>query len=431
MFERKSESFKEIRSFLDEIPVIETHEHYIGKTEPVEDILEFLMFNYYYISDFMTASFGNEELMGIVQDRNQSFDQRWQAFEQIYQKSRHTAYAKALVRGLKECWGLEEINKTNLLELQEKMKKRDGNFYEQMMNKYKIRAAVVDIFDTPAVIEGKIDDYSKYCRFAFSLPSFHNLKTKADINQLASYLKRPIKSIDDYLEAFENLLKKAIDFGFVCFKDQSAYNRPINYSYPAKYDAEKVFNSIIANPRNSVADEEARLLDDYLFHKIMIMAAKYELPVQLHTDHMAGIRNDVTKANAAELRELLEIHHDVKFDLFHGNWPYLGDFLFLGKNYPNVYLDLCWVQAIDPLYSVELMKRAIMTVPHAKVMAFGGDTGAIEFAVGYLVLARDNTAYAFSELVDDGWISLDQAKTIAVDWFFNNPNEFFKLGLKL
>ncbi len=431
MFERKSESFKEIRSFLDEIPVIETHEHYIGKTEPVEDILEFLMFNYYYISDFMTASFGNEDLMGIVQDKNQSFNLRWQAFEQIYKKSRHTAYAKALVRGLKECWGLEEINETNLLELQEQMKTREGNFYEQMMDKYKIRAAVVDIFDTPAVIEGKISDYSKFCHFAFSLPSFHNLKTKADINQLTPYLKRPIKSIDDYLEAFENLLKKAIDFGFVCFKDQSAYDRPINYSYPAKYDAEKVFNSIIAKPRSSVATEEARLLDDYLFHQIMVMAAKYELPVQLHTGHMAGIRNDVTKANAAELRELLEIHHDVKFDLFHGNWPYLGDFLFLGKNYPNVYLDLCWVQAIDPLYSVELMKRAIMTVPHAKVMAFGGDTGAIEFAVGYLVLARDNTAYAFSELVDDGWISLDEAKTIAVDWFFNNPNEFFKLGLKL
>jgi hypothetical protein len=145
---------------------------------------------------------------------------------------------------------------------------------------------------------------------------------------------------------------------------------------------------------------------------------------------MAGIRNDIVKTNAAHLIPTIELHQDVRFDLFHGNWPYMDEYLFMGKNYPNVYLNLCWVQSIDPLYSVELMKRAVMTVPHSKVFAFGGDTGMVEWAAGYLVLAKDNVAIALSELADSGWLSMDEAKQIALDWFFNNPNEFYRLGLR-
>jgi len=75
------------------------------------------------------------------------------------------------------------------------------------------------------------------------------------------------------------------------------------------------------------------------------------------------------------------------------------------------------------------MKRAVMTVPHSKVFAFGGDTGMMEWVAGYLALAKDNTACALSELTDSGWLNMDEAKRIGLDWFFNNPNEFFRLGL--
>ncbi|MDD5230408.1 MAG: hypothetical protein PHC43_03695, partial [Candidatus Marinimicrobia bacterium] len=120
----------------------------------------------------------------------------------------------------------------------------------------------------------------------------------------------------------------------------------------------------------------------------------------------------------------------VVFDLFHGNWPYMGEYLFIGKNYPNAYLDLCWVNTIDPLYSIELMKRAIVTVPHNKIMVFGGDTNKIENTIGYLELAKDNVAYALSDMIEVEYLSKNEARQIAVDWFFNNPNELFNLRLK-
>lgn len=91
----------------------------------------------------------------------------------------------------------------------------------------------------------------------------------------------------------------------------------------------------------------------------MRFAAELDMPVQLHTGHMAGVRNRVDKANARHLATVLELHRDVRFDLFHGNWPYMGDLLFLVKNYPNAYLNCCWLPLIDPIYAQELLVRSI------------------------------------------------------------------------
>lgn len=102
-------------------------------------------------------------------------------------------------------------------------------------------------------------------------------------------------------------------------------------------------------------------------------------------------------------------------------------FLFLGKNYPNVMLDMCWAHAIDPLYCVELLKRAVMTVPHTKILGFGGDTGRVECQIGYLIQARDNIAIASSDLIGSGWISMDDAIQIAKDILYNNPKRIFSL----
>jgi hypothetical protein len=161
----------------------------------------------------------------------------------------------------------------------------------------------------------------------------------------------------------------------------------------------------------------------------MRFARDLDLPVQLHTGHMAGIRNRVDKTNAAHLASVLELHRDVYFDLFHGNWPYLGDLLFLGKNYPNVALDCCWLHIIDPDYAAALLERSVLTLPHTKVHGFGGDYGDVpEYVAGHLQIARENIAGTLAHLVERGWLDEGEAIQLAADWLFNNPNRTFKLG---
>lgn len=420
MYKSPAPSYAELRQYLDHIPVIETHEHYTHHRE-AGDALSFILDNYY-LSDFRSAG-GEENIPADLPP-----EERFNRFREFYGKSDKTAYARCMREGLRRCWGVEKLEIfEDFKTLEERLKTRNPSLYDTIMERLGIKAKIADMFDLCSYVEGAETGQSKYCRFAFPLPFFHNLHGKDDLSYLQKHLDRPIASLDDYTEAFDNFFQKCVDFGVVCLKDQSAYRRALDYGYPSRAEAEKAFNDIVFNPREIFGDDRVRPLDDWLFHYAMHVAARYDLPVQLHTGHMAGIRNEISKANAAHLTPVIELHQNVRFDLFHGNWPYMDEYLFLGKNYPNVWLNLCWVQSIDPVYCVELMKRAVMTVPHSKVFAFGGDTGAIEWVAGYLALAKDNVACALSELTESGWLSMDEAKQVAADWFFNNPNEFYKL----
>lgn len=431
--------FDEIRGYLDTVPVIETHEHHRGTAGTASSFFGFVASDiYYYFADLRSAAHRYRgELERAMHDGSMSFDERYAVFERAYNQTRHTAYARAVQIGLKECWGIEEINRETMRELDGKDKTCDERFYRDLAERFGIKAKIVDVGGSPAgpefaklIQHEKTDRLDEYCRLAFPLPSLHNIHSKADIVPLQRYLGHGITCLDDYLESISILLEKCIESGLACIKDQSAYRRRIRYELPSRGEAEAVFNKIISRPRNVFGTEEVEVLDDWLFHHFMRLARQHDLPVQIHTGHMAGLGNDVSKANAANMISVLELHSGVAFDLFHGNWPYMGDILFIVKNHPNAYLDLCWVNAIDPLYCVEIMKRALVTVPHSKVMAFGGDSSRIEWVVGYLVMARDNVACALSEMVDIGWIGVDEAKQIAADWFFNNPNEFFRLGFE-
>ncbi len=72
----------------------------------------------------------------------------------------------------------------------------------------------------------------------------------------------------------------------------------------------------------------------------------------------------------------------------------------------------------------------VLACPTNKVLAFGGDTFGVEAQIGYLDQARDAISKALCSLIDDGVLEEAQAKEIAADWLYNNPNRIYKLGLK-
>jgi len=96
-----------------------------------------------------------------------------------------------------------------------------------------------------------------------------------------------------------------------------------------------------------------------------------------------------------------------------------------------VALDCCWLHIVDPLYAIELLERAVLTMPHSKIHGFGGDYFDMpEFIAGHLQIARQNIAAALTNLVEGSWLEEEQAVSLAKDWLFNNPNRFFNLGFE-
>jgi len=166
-------------------------------------------------------------------------------------------------------------------------------------------------------------------------------------------------------------------------------------------------------------------------NRYMEFAKEFDFPVQFHTGYPSGPGDELAKTNAIHLTSLINRHPDVKFEMMHANLPYDGEVLFLAKNYPNVHVQFSWANVVDPLYCQNLMRRLISHVPHCKVHAFGADLdNTYDCVWSHSEIAKDNVAIALSDLVEMNYLDLNQAKRIAKNWFFDNPNEFFKIGLE-
>ncbi len=422
-------SFDHLSAYIRELPLIDCHEH-MSSRERIGDVLQFFCSGYY--AHDLTSAAG-EVATGRILDASLPLDDRCDEFLHAWRATRFTGYGIAVRYAMQRLFGIEEPTRANLKDAQERLPDyAEPDAFDRILEEAGIVVRISDCWPPPAgLIDGSWEPLPRQ-RLALSLPFLHAIRTRGDLAPLETACRATVTCLDEWLDLCRRYIEAGRDRGAVCLKDQSAYDRSITYRMPTRADAEAVFNRILADPRyHAEYDPDANALSDFLMHALMRIAREADLPVQLHTGHMAGIRNDVAKANAAGLRSLIEVHRDVRFDLFHANWPYSSDALFLAKNYPNVTLDFCWTHIVDPVYARSMLVQAVSAVPHTKIHGFGSDVGGglPHIAWAHAALAREVIACALSDLVEMGHVTLSEAKEIARAWCFDNPNAFFGLGL--
>ena len=422
-------SYPDLREYIESIPIIDCHDHSGEERPKYTDSIVALTSGYLH-DDIASATTEAERLM--LDDVSLSLEERWPTFVRAWNRTRYTGYGLVTRMVMKEFYGEDELSLSALYRIQEVLLDfTDDAFTESVLDKAGIKVRIVDNRPDVKKIVDRSFKMPPRSRLAISLPDYHAICSFEELQALISPAGRTVTSLEEYVQACREVFEFQKNFGAVCFKDQSAYTRTIGYGNPSKRQAEESFNWIMADPRRKLSYPDGnRPLGDYLFHEFMRMAKEMDLPVQLHTGHMAGTWNDVGKARAIHLIPVLELHKDVRFDLFHLNWPYDGDILFLGKNYPNVAIDFCWTHIIDPVYAQRIIPPILGAVPHGKIHGYGSDHfGNLERSWAHSQIARDNIAIGLAEMVEMEYIGLDDAKEIAAAWLFDNPNEFFRLGL--
>lgn len=439
MFKRSSALYKRIAKLVDSTSVIDTHEHMLGPdalitfNEPIQALIAG------YIGDDIQSAGAKNETIEWLRNPNISTDQKWSVFFELWGRIEHSTYARITRYVLQDSYGETELTRDSLNSVAPQLLTRNRDFYDRMLHSNHIPIVLTDSlgFDT--------NNFEKFLSVEFvydprfkpfiPLPLFHvvqhhstSARNWSGLQRIGSWVDRHIKSLGMFLEAVYNIFNLAIQRGAIGLKDQSAYNRTLNYDVVTRSDAERLFNRMLADPHALLGWSEAKPLDDYLFHQYLRFAAELSLPVQIHTGHMAGGRNRVQKANVSKFVPVIELHQKVQFDLFHGNWPYMGDTLFLTKNYPNVALNFCWLYIVDPYYAKELLKRAIVTVPHTKLHGFGGDYDDIpEYSMAHLRLAREIITATFLELIEDGVLIEERIEPLVTAFLFDNPKTFYRL----
>ncbi len=201
---------------------------------------------------------------------------------------------------------------------------------------------------------------------------------------------RPVHSLQDYLDLIDSVFE--LSHEAVAVKFGHAYSRSLATSKPTFHAAEQAFNHLFfsADPEDWSCNADMRPVEDFVIHYIIQQAIYHSLPIQIHTGLLEGGYNNLENANPRLLLPLLSEYKEARFVLFHGGYPWTRDMIALGKMFPNVWLDMCWVWIISPRAGREMLHEMIETLPQNKVTAFGGDYIFIEGTYGHSVLARQN-----------------------------------------
>jgi predicted TIM-barrel fold metal-dependent hydrolase len=147
---------------------------------------------------------------------------------------------------------------------------------------------------------------------------------------------------------------------------------------------------------------ELRPLHDYLLHTYIQRANDEDIPVQIHTGYLAGIQRDLRNINPMQLIPLLLRYRNTRFDLFHAGWPYTEEMGAIGKNYPNVWISLCWAWTMNPIAVERALDSWLDCVPYNKIIGFGGDAKHPLAVYGYAIQAREGLARVFEKRIERG-----------------------------
>jgi uncharacterized protein len=258
---------------------------------------------------------------------------------------------------------------------------------------------------------------------------FVYLNSSRDLTNLSRRIDVPIGSLDDLIKALQVTFKKGKQDGMVGIKSPLAYTRKIAYPLPSVEEARAAFAKLLEDKPPSSAG--LLPLQNYMMNQVAQLAGEADLPFQIHTGLQTGFGNRViTDSNPTHLISLIRAHPQTKFVIFHGSYPYGSELSTLAKNYPNVYIDMCWLHIISPTVARRYLAEWIETVPANKIMAFGGDYMYVEGAYAHAKMARENVAWVLAEKVLSGYMSEADAVDLAKKILRNNAIALYKLPLE-
>jgi uncharacterized protein len=139
----------------------------------------------------------------------------------------------------------------------------------------------------------------------------------------------------------------------------------------------------------------------------------------------AGNGNFVEHGNPSQLSNLFLRYPRVQFDVFHIGFPYFHEATVLGKMFPNVSIDYCWMHILSPSATQSALHEMLDSVPANKIFGFGGDYRYPELSYGHLVIARRNIARVLAERVENGACTENEAVETSRWLLHDNPARLF------
>ncbi len=428
------QTYQIIKQSIDQIRVINAHEHQHWPENFGDHEFGFyhVLATTYLSSDIRSAgtSFGDLNELDTL-----SLEDAWDRVGVGLNYSRNTSYYNHFVKGLEKLYGFRDLyfTRENIEVLDNQIKTNYRNYDTWMDSAFHQAGFDIMFLDQYwDVFNCEVDE--QYFALVFNINSLvmeasnrpPSDKMKKGIFEQAEKEGYAVQKFDDYLEFCDHLFRKNVDHHAVCVKNAMAYSRSLDYE-DVPYE---VAQSLFDKPSASLTKEEAKKIQDFMFHWVIKKSIDYDLPIQIHTGYLAGNGNVLDNGRPVKLNNLFLKYPEAKFVLFHGGYPWTGEYAALGKMFPNVYLDIVWLPQITREHAILALDEMLDCVPYNKFF-WGGDCGLIEESVGSLGYGKEVMAEVLTRRVNRGLMTIEVAEDIARGMFRDNAIRVFKLEEKL
>jgi len=416
---------------VDEIRMVDTHEHLPPEAERNGKTIDLFseFFSHYASSDLVSAGFPETKLEWL-RNVEVPLDERWAKFAPYWERMRHTAYARSIVIAAKGLFGVDEISERTYADLSRKIAEanKPGWYRAVFKEESGIERSILD--------GGRTDCDRELFKPVVRCDAFTEVMSRAKVRELERTHGVTVRGLDTLEQGLEAYLAMRVAEDIAGIKIGLAYVRPLRFDKTTRADAERVLNRVLGGefepgrfPESQVSWAEAKPLQDFVVHKVVELAERHGLPVQIHTGLHEGCGNYIVNSRPTDLANLFFEYPKCRFDIFHGGYPYSRELATLAKNFQNVYVDMCWMHIISPAASCAMLHEWLDMVPESKIMGFGGDYCFVEGVYGHAAMARENVAKVLTNRVVMGYIGESEARAQAVKLLRTNAAELFGIAL--
>jgi len=218
--------------------------------------------------------------------------------------------------------------------------------------------------------------------------------------------------------------------GAIAIKMQYAYERNLRWEEPEDVDVEISLQRILL--QKDVSEIDFSAVGNWCVQKCVELAIRYNLPVKIHTGYLAGAAGFKYHSHTSPLLllDLIQTFPKAHFVLFHLGYPYQNELIAITKRLPNVFVDMCWAWAIDPIMSQNSFRALLHSAPLKKIFVFGGDTAWPNAAAAYAVEMRSWLSKVLEKENAEGLLTEDELIKIARRVMNENQNSFYKKPVK-
>jgi hypothetical protein len=402
-----SSSYQSIYNVLLDAEVVDTHDH----LRFAEDLGRPMTFAKLLLHTYVTKSIRPADgSPNGIQQAPIYLEDNYETLEAVARRARYTSSYRWLMRGLADLYNLPiaDLTPETYRTLTEQLPERynDPTWTSTVLDRSHIKAVIWDPFWKPGTWIGPDPRLIPSLRIDSSVVAFHPDAADYErcniVSDWAEALDLSVSRLQDLEDLIYRVVKLNLQAGMRSIKLALAYHRTLRAWPTTRADAIAVFGT----PPDRITPENRLTFGDYIIHFYMEIARQHDLVVQVHT----GLAR-LPDSSPMLMLPLIEAYPGLTFDLFHGGYPWIHDVGAIAQNYPNVRLNLTWLPQLSTEAAVSALKEWLQVTPQADRITWGADCHTVEEMYGALLAARHVVARAMAELVDDGYLSMDEGVT--------------------